>query len=130
MATRLLAPALALGAVLADGAGLHGLALWLVLLALPVAAAIACVGLSDALAGRGWLLGSTATLAVLLLVLGSTVRESAVQGAAVPTLAITAVVGALVLYAVPALAWLLEPLRPRPRARTQRRTVTAHADSL
>ena len=125
MATRLLPPGLALAAVLADAGGLHGLAFWLVLLALPAAAAVAFVGLSDGLAGAGWLSGATATLAVLLLVLGSAVREAAAQGAAVPTLAITAVVGALLLYAVPVLAWLLEPLRPRPRTRTT--TVRAHS---
>ena len=117
MQTRLLPPALALFAVLADAAGLHGIAFWLVLLALPAAAGLAYVGLSDGLAGGGWLPGATATLAVLLLVLGSAAREAAPVGAAVPTLAITAVVGALVLYAVPVLAWLLEPLRPRPRTR-------------
>ena len=125
MGTRLLPPGLAVCAVLADGVGLHGIAFWLVLLALPVAAAVAYVGLSDALAGNGWLPGATATLAVVLLVVGSAVRESAPQGAAVPALAVSAVVGALVLYAVPALAWLLEPLRPRPRARAT--TVRAHS---
>jgi len=125
MQTRLLPPALALCALLADAAGLHGLAFWLVLLALPAAAAAAFVGLSDGLAGNGWLPGATATLAVLLLVLGSAVREAAAQGAAVPTLAVTAVVGALVLYGVPGLAWLLEPLRPRPRTRAT--TVRVHS---
>jgi len=125
MQTRLLPPALALCAVLADAVGLHGIAFWLVLLALPAAAGLAYVGLSDALAGNGWLAGATASLAVVLLVLGSAAREGAPQGAAVPTLAVTAVVGALVLYAVPVLAWLVEPLRPRPRARTT--TVRAHS---
>lgn len=124
MATRLLPPGIALGAVFADAAGLHAVALWLVLLALPAAAAVAFVGVSDALAGKGWLSGTTATLALVLLVLGSAVREAAVQGAPVPTLAVTAVVGALVLYAVPVLAWLLEPLRLRPRSRAT--TARAH----
>jgi hypothetical protein len=119
MATRLLAPSLALTALLADAAGLHGLAFWLVLLALPVAAAVAFVGISDTLAGSGPVLfGWTATAALVLLVLGSAVREAAPRGAAVPTLAVSATVMALVCYGLPALAWLLEPLRPRPRART------------
>ena len=126
MATRLLAPAWRSTALLADGAGLHGLALWLVLLALPAAAAVAFVAISDALAGGGSLLaagrprGGRCSSS-----LGSAVREGAPRGAAVPTLAITAVVGALVLYAVPALAWLLEPLRPKPRTRAT--TVRAHS---
>jgi len=126
MATRLLAPGLALTALLADAAGIHGLALWLVLVALPAAAAVAFVGISDALAETGpWIVGWTATLALVLLVVGSTVREGAPRGAAVPTLAVTAVVGALLLYAVPAFAWLLEPLRPKPR--TSATTVRAHS---
>lgn len=123
MAPRLLLPpVLVLGALLADGAGVHGLAFWLVLLALPAAAATAFVALSDALDGGGWLRGTTATFALVLLVLGSAVREAAPRGSAVPTLAITAAVAALICYALPGLAWLLEPLRPvrtglsRPRA--------------
>ncbi|HXR12621.1 MAG TPA: hypothetical protein VN770_10015 [Gaiellaceae bacterium] len=118
MQTRLLPPGLALTAVLADAGGLHGLAFWLVLLALPAAAAAAFVGVSDALDGRGaWLDGGTALGALTLLVLGSAVREAAARGASVPALAVSAAVAALVLYALPGLAWLLEPLRPRPRAR-------------
>jgi len=118
MAPRLLPPGLALCALLADAAGLHGLSFWVVLVALPAAAAACFVGVSDGLAGSGWLVGATATPALFFLVLGSAVREAAARGSGVPTLAVTAVVGALVLYAVPAFAWLLEPLRPRPRART------------
>ncbi len=126
MATRLLAPGLAITALLGDAAGLHGLALWLVLLALPAAAAVALLGISDALAGTGpWIVGWTATAALVLLVVASTVREGAPRGAAVPTLAVSAIVMALVVYAVPALAWLLEPLRPKPRARAT--TVRAHS---
>jgi hypothetical protein len=113
MASRLAPPALALAAVLADGAGLHGFAFWIVLVTLPAAAAAAFTGVSDALDGGGWLRGSTATAALVLLVLGSTVREGAPRGAAVPALAVSAVVMALVCYGIPALAWLLEPLRPR-----------------
>jgi hypothetical protein len=120
MATRLLAPGLALTALLADTAGLHGLAFWLVLLALPAAAAVAFVGISDALAGSGpRLFGWTATAALVLLVLGSAVREGAPRGAAVPTPAVSAIVMALVCYGLPALAWLLEPLRFRPSVRTR-----------
>jgi hypothetical protein len=113
MASRLAPPALALATVVADGVGLHGLAFWIVLLALPAAAAAAFTGVSDALDGAGWLRGSTATFALVLLVLGSTVREGAPRGAAVPALAVSAVVMALVCYGIPALVWLLEPLRPR-----------------
>jgi hypothetical protein len=118
MAPRLAPPALVLGAVLADAAGVHGLAFWLVLLALPAAAATAFVAVSDALDTGGWLRGWTTAGALALLVLGSAVREGAPRGSAVPALAVSAAVAALVLYALPGFVWLLEPLRPRPRART------------
>jgi hypothetical protein len=117
--TRLLSPGLVLCALLADAAGIHGLAYWLVLLALPAAAAAAFVGLSDALDGGGRLGGGTATLALVLLVLGCAVRAGAPRGAAVPTLAVSAAVAALVLYALPGLVWLVEPLRPRARTAAQ-----------
>lgn len=123
MRPALVAPAVVLAAVLADAGGAHGLAYWLVLAALPVAAAAAFVGISDALEGLGRMRGLSASLALVLLVLGSAVRESAPLGAAVPTLAVSAAVMALLCYALPAIAWLFsEPLRslrtagPRPRA--------------
>jgi hypothetical protein len=120
----LIAPGIALSAVLADAGGAHGLALWLVLLALPAAAASAFVAIGDALAGAGHRLPAvTGSLALVVLVLGSAVRESAPRGAHVPALAISTIVIALMCYAVPGLAWLLsEPVRslrtaaPRPRA--------------
>jgi hypothetical protein len=124
MGSRLLAPGLALGALLADAGGVHGLAFWLVLFAVPAAAAAAFVGVSDALTGIGALRGVTASLALVLLVLGSAVREGAPRGASVPTLAVSSVVLALVCYGIPALAWLLEPMRPvrtaRPTPRASR----------
>ena len=122
MGSRLLAPGLALAALVSDAAGVHGLAFWLVLVALPAAAATAFVGVSDALAGEGALRGVTASLALVLLVLGSAVREGAPQGASVPTLAVSTIVMALICYTLPGLLWLLEPLRsvrtarPTPRA--------------
>jgi len=124
MGSRLLAPGIALGALLADAAGVHGLALWLVLLAVPAAAAAAFVGVSDALAGLGAMRGVTASLALVLLVVGSAAREGAPRGASVPALAVSSVVLALVCYGIPALAWLLVPLRPvrtaRPTPRASR----------
>lgn len=123
MAPRLFAPGIALCALAADAGGLRGLAFWLVLAAVPAAAAAAYVGLGDALAGDGkWLVGVGAALALAVLVLGSAVREQAPVGGAVPALAVSSVVAALVFYALPGLAWLLEPLRslrtarPTPRA--------------
>lgn len=122
MSSRLLAPGIALAAVAADATGIHGLAFWLVLLALPVAAAAAFVGVSDALAGEGAIRGLTASLALVLLVLGSAVRENAPRGGHVPALAVSSIVMALFCYGLPGLLWVLEPLRsvrtarPTPRA--------------
>jgi hypothetical protein len=124
MGSRLLAPGFASGALLADAGGIHGLAFWLVLFALPAAAAASFVGVSDGLAGMGALRGVTASLALVLLVLGSAAREGAPRGASVPALAVSSVVLALVCYGIPALVWLLEPLRPvrtaRPTPRASR----------
>ena len=123
MHSRLLAPGIVLAAVLADAGGVHGLAFWLVLAALPAAAALSFRGIGASLAGEGgWLRANTATIALVLIVLGSAVRESAPQGSAVPALAVSTLVAALVCYALPGVLWLLEPLRslrtaaPRPRA--------------
>jgi hypothetical protein len=131
MGSRLLAPGIAFAALLADVAGIHGLAFWLVLAAVPAAAAFAFVAVSDALAGEGALGGITASLALVLLVLGSAVRESAPRGGTVPALAVSAIVMALLCYGVPALLWVLEPLRsvrtaaPRTRA-SHAATVRTH----
>lgn len=123
MRPRLLAPGIALCALVADLGGAHGLAFWLVLAAVPAAAWAAFADLGDALAEEARRLPAiSGTLALVLLVLGSAVRESAAQGGAVPALAVSTVVAALVCYAVPGFVWLLEPLRslrtaaPRPRA--------------
>ena len=118
MGSRLLPLSLALAALLADAAGAHRVAFYLVLLAIPGAAAAAFIGAGDALEGRGaWLRGISTTLALALLVLGSAVRENAPRGAPVPSLAVSAVVAAVVVYGLPALVWVLEPFLPRPRVR-------------
>ena len=126
--SRVLPLSSAAGALLADAAGAHRVAFYLVLLAIPGAAAAAFIGAGDALEGRGaWLRGVSTTLALTLLVLGSAVRENAPRGAAVPSLAVSAIVAAVVVYGLPVLAWVLEPVLPRPRARTAA-TVRAASD--
>jgi hypothetical protein len=120
MGSRLLPLTLALGALLADGAGAHRVALYLGLLAVPAAAAAAFVAISDALEGRRALLRAlTSGFALTFLVVASAVRENAAHGAAVPPLTFYAVVAAILVYLVPTVAWVLEPLRIRPRARTE-----------
>lgn len=123
MRPRLLASGIALAAIPSDAGGAHGLASWFALLAVAAAAWASFAALGEALAGEARRLPAISdTLALVLLVLGSAVRESAAQGGAVPALAVSTVVAALVCYALPGLVWLLEPLRslrtgaPRPRA--------------
>jgi hypothetical protein len=117
MGSRLLPLALAAGALLADGAGLHRGASYLVLLAVPAAAAAAFVGIADLLEGKPALARSiTTTLALVLLIAGSVARSGAAPGAAVPHLAVSAAVAAMLVYALPLLGWLFEPLASRRRA--------------
>ena len=124
--SRVLPLSFAAGALLADAAGAHRVAFYLVLLAIPGAAAAAFIAVGDALENRGALLrGVSTTLALTLLVLGSAVRENAPRGAAVPSLAVSTIVAAALVYGLPALAWVLEPLLPRPRARTAATVRTA-----
>jgi hypothetical protein len=118
MGSRLLPLSFVAAALVADATGLHGLAFYLGLLAIPGAAAAAFLGAGDALEGRDVLRGVTTCLALVLLVLASAVRANAPEGAAVPALAASALFGALLVYGLPLLAWVLEPLRPRPRVRT------------
>jgi hypothetical protein len=122
MSSRLLPLSLIVGALLADSSGLHGVAFYAVLLAIPCAAGAAFLGAGDALQGKDTLSGVTACLALVLIVLASAVRAQAPQGAAVPALAVSALVMAVFVYGVPLLAWLLEPLKPRPRVRARMRT--------
>lgn len=121
MGSRPLPLALALAALLADAAGVHRLAFYLLLLAVTGAAAAAFVAAGDALEGkRAWPRAVSTTLALALLVTASAVRGNTPPGAAVPAVALSAVVAAVLLYGLSPLAWLLEPLRIRFRVRPAR----------
>src|SRR5262245_30626735 len=120
MGSRLLPWSLAVAALAADAIGLHGLAYSLVLLAIPSGAAAAFLGAGDALNGKELLRGVTSCLALVLIVLAAAVRANAPVGGAVPALAVSALVGAMLVYGLPLVVWVLEPLRPRPRARQSR----------
>lgn len=116
MGSRPLPLVLAAGALLADGLGLHQSASYLVLLTVPAAAAAAFVGVADVLEGKeAWARAIATALALALLLLGAAVRANAPDGAAVPALAVSTLVAVLVVYSVPLLSWLVEPLRPRRR---------------
>jgi hypothetical protein len=116
MGSRLLPLALALGALAADAAGSHRLAYYTVLLAVVGAAAAAFVGVGGVLEGGGSLLQAvTTSLALVLLLVGSVARASAPVGAHLPTLALSTLVLAALVYAVPLVRWLFEPLVARPK---------------
>lgn len=116
MGSRLLPLSLALGATLADAAGAHRLGSLLLLVAIPCAAAAAFVAASDVLERKhAWVRALTSSGALVLFLVGSAVRHGAPADASIPALALSAVVGAAILYAVPVLFWVLEPLAPRPR---------------
>jgi hypothetical protein len=118
MGSRLLPLCLALGATLADTAGAHRLAVWLVLIAVPCAAAAAFVAAGDVLEGRpAWARAITSGGALVLLVVASAVRHGAPVGAAVPAVALSAAVGAAILYLVPVLLWVLQPASSSTSAR-------------
>jgi hypothetical protein len=121
MGSRPLPLALAVGALLADGLGIHQGALYLVLLTVPAAAAAAFVAGADLLDGKdAWARAIGTTLALALLVLGAAARTAAPDGAAVPALAVSTLVAVLVVYSVPLLGWLAEPLRTRREPRRVR----------
>jgi len=130
--SRLLPLVLATAALAAGISGLGGLALWLGLLAVPVAAASAFVAVSDVLEGRPALLRAVTTgMALALLIVASAVRENAAIGSAPSPLATWALLLGLLAYAVPAVVWILAPLRvsrePQPH---RRRLRPAEVDEL
>lgn len=129
MGSRLLPLALAAGALLAYGLGFQRGGSYLVLLAVPAAAAAAFVAVADVMEGKDARLRAAGScLALGLLLVGALAQSSAPAGGAVPALALSSLVGTMVVYTLPLLGWLLEPLRPQRRDRTPLRTAPAHAD--
>jgi hypothetical protein len=130
--SRLLPLVLATAALAAGSAGLGGLALWLGLLTVPAAAAAAFVAVSDALEGRPARLSAVSSAAALaLVVLASAARAGAPTGGAVSPLATWALFLALLVYAVPLVAWVLEPVRVSRTTRPARRRLRpAEVDEL
>jgi hypothetical protein len=116
MGSRLLPFLLVAAALLADGGSAHRAAYYFLLLAVPAAAAAAFVGVADVLEGKPALArGITATLSLVLVVIGCAARAGAAEGASVPAIAVSAAVAALTLYSVPLVGWLFEPVKPRRR---------------
>jgi hypothetical protein len=129
--SQLLPLVLATAALAAGTAGLGGLALWLGLLTVPVAASAAFVAVSDTLEGRPALLRAvTSGVALALVVVASAARQNAATGHASSPLATWGLLLALLAYGVPFVVWVVEPLRMPQRARPQRRLRPAEVDEL
>lgn len=129
--SRLLPLVLATAALAAGAMDLRGLALWLGLLTVPAAAAAAFVAVSDALEGRpARLRAVTGGIALALVVVASAARSNAPTGAAPSPLATWALLLALLVYGVPLVAWVLEPVRVPRRTRRPRRLRPAEVDEL
>ncbi|HEV7134864.1 MAG TPA: hypothetical protein VGN27_14145 [Gaiellaceae bacterium] len=123
---------LVLGALAADAVGAHRIAYYLVLLAVVGAAAAAFVAVADALEGkeRAWLRGTSTSLSLVLLLAAAAARAGEAAGAAVPQVALSAAIAAVVFYALPLVAWLFEPVAPRRRApRPARASAPARAEA-
>jgi hypothetical protein len=119
MTRRLLPALLVLAALVSDLAGGHGLALSLLLLAIPAGFVLALDCYGDSLEGRcSRARPIVAGLVVLLLVLSAALRSPAVVGG-VPQFAVSSLVITLVLYAaisLGALAPTRVPAESRRRA--------------
>jgi hypothetical protein len=121
MTTRLGSVALVLGAALADATGEHSLAYYALVAAVPVVAVAALSGLGDVLDGsaatphdRGIALLSAIALPFVLL--ATAVRAPLLVEGSPPVVGVTAVVGALTIFAAQALV-AATAAAPRERLR-------------
>jgi hypothetical protein len=102
MARRAVPVGLVVAAAAADGAGLHGLAFYALLLAIPGAAAVALEEVGGLVERQGDHLRALLWgLVLALTVVGTAVRASAVSGT-VPALARSALLGCLAIFCVQA----------------------------
>jgi hypothetical protein len=116
MSRRLLPATLVLAALLSDAGGSHGLAVALLLLAIPAAFVLALDCYGDALESRcSWARPALAGMSLLLLVLSAALRSPAVIGG-VPKFAVSALVLVLLLYAVVLVGALLPGARTVPES--------------
>ncbi|MGZ4291324.1 MAG: hypothetical protein ACXVQQ_01885 [Gaiellaceae bacterium] len=113
---RVLPGLLALAAAYADGRGSHGLAFDALLCAIPLAAVSALESFGAFLDARDdAVLGAQAllwALALALLVLSSAARSPATEAGTLPTLGASALVAALVVFAVKACVAAVPFVRP------------------
>lgn len=108
MILRLASVGLVLGAALADAGGEHSLAYYALVTAVPVVAVTALSGLGDVLDGsaaepRDRCIALLSAFALPLVLLGTAVRAPLLSEGPPPAIGVTAVVLALVIFAVQAL---------------------------
>jgi hypothetical protein len=107
---------LVIAALLADAGGSHGLALALLLVAIPAAFVLALDCYGDVLESRcSGLRPALAGVSLLLLVLSAALRSPAVMGG-VPKFAVSALVLVLLLYTVVLVGALLPGARTVPES--------------
>jgi hypothetical protein len=114
MGSRLLPLSFALGAIVADTAGAHGIATLVLLVSIPCALAAVC----EAVATRGLLRSALNSASLVLLVVASTLRHAAPVGGHATPAALSAVIAAAILYLLPVLFWVLQPVSLRPAQST------------
>ena len=112
MARRGIPVALVVAAAAADGAGMHGVAFYSLLAAVPAAAVAALDAYGDALEDAGSRLHALLWgLVLVLTVTGAAVRAPALAEGTVPALGRSAVVACLAIFCVQAVAGLVAELR-------------------
>jgi uncharacterized membrane protein YoaK (UPF0700 family) len=114
MTRRAVPVGLVIVAAAADGAGVHGLAFYALLLAVPAAAVAALEAFGRVLDGENDLLHAVLwTIVLVLVVVGSAVRAPAVTEGVVPASARSALLACLAVFCVQAVVAATEELRGR-----------------
>ena len=114
MSRRAIPVGLVIAAAAADGAGVHGLAFYALLAAVPAAAIAALDTFGRVLDGANEHLHALLwTIVLVLVIAGATVRAPAVTEGAVPTLAHSALLACLAVFCVQAVVAATEELRSR-----------------
>ena len=106
----MISAALVLGAVVADGEHARGVALYLVLAAIPAVAVTALSFFGDLVEGSadsdaGAVYVGLTSLALLLLLIGAAVRANTLAHSAIPALGVSTLVGALALLGLQLAVW-------------------------
>jgi uncharacterized membrane protein YoaK (UPF0700 family) len=114
MTRRAVPVGLVIAAAAADGAGLHGLAFYALLLAVPTAAVAALEAFGRVLDGENEHLHALLwTVVLALVVVGAAARAPAVAEGVVPAAAHSALLACLVVFCIQAVVATMQELRSR-----------------